>query len=547
MKFTLKQILLVLYCALTLALENRLCAQPVQTLRPDFDNTLNCTSGDCQGEVLDALWIPGGKYVFIGWFSSINLNYARYYIAIADTNGAILNHRTITYSQSFDPLYLLQVGVNNKTGGYFVLSEEVNTMTGASRIWFMEFDTLLNLTWNHRYGSGEPSSGRVARQLNDGRFVLTANLTQGNILVTDSVGQVMQAVSYGDSVTWSNALMTDSTGFYIYQLTNFFDFELDHVAANGQHLWRRVYEIQSPDLYRNRSCVLAPDGSIYLVGFYQSMSSASYWPSIMKFDNNGTPVWSKTYHNNTTNPFTSMVFENIDISPDNKIYVRGREQANGFYDPTYIVWLDSAGTVLGSRQFKDPQYAGLDYFAHQMHILPNGNILLPGTGPNSYIPSYNSGSLLVTDSSGNYGCTPGAYPVTFRSNEQLVLKSEFVPPPIIGNLPPVSSTTFTTGAFPVQNPQTHCYGLYTALNVNEQAETSSLFRIWPNPAMSDITIKLPPGALYFRLYDLSGKVVYNSATTEVEFTISLKSLPQGVYIAETATAETILKTRLIRL
>jgi len=82
----------------------------------------------------------------------------------------------------------------------------------------------------------------------------------------------------------------------------------------------------------------------------------------------------------------------------------------------------------------------------------------------------------------------------------------------------------------------------TTTGVNEVKEDSQI-TIYPNPATEQVTFEasLPGNNRTLFIYDLTGRVIANSAFSEPKVTIGLEELPQGVYTFRILNNEQLLK------
>lgn len=77
----------------------------------------------------------------------------------------------------------------------------------------------------------------------------------------------------------------------------------------------------------------------------------------------------------------------------------------------------------------------------------------------------------------------------------------------------------------------------STLNIIEGGLTGGQFSIYPNPASGSITVTNNFNAEYFKLSDLSGRVVITQKLEAGTISISLSGLAQGMYMAEIANAK----------
>ena len=156
------------------------------------------------------------------------------------------------------------------------------------------------------YTSNGDDSGQGIVQLPDSSYVITGSSSgfdvassQAFILRIDSLGNYLSSTSYGgaESEVGRRILYKENVGFYIAGYSNSygagdFDFYLVKTDEAGNELWSKTYGGNTWD--RLWDAAIMPDTGVMMIGETASASNDNQDIYIVRTDKNGDTLWTKT-------------------------------------------------------------------------------------------------------------------------------------------------------------------------------------------------------------------------------------------------------------
>lgn len=199
--------------------------------------------------------------------------------------------------------------------GIVQLEDSSYAITGSSSSFFgtgaqaflLKIDSTGNYLWSNHYGGGEADVGRrVLYKQNVGFFIAGYTNSFGNgaydfyLIKTDEAGNQEWEKSYGD-FGWErvyDAVLTADTGVLMVgetnsTLNNNRDMYIVRTDINGDTLWTKQLGTEYEDMLT--SIHTLNDSTYYLAGSMYSADSLVTKGCIMKMDDDGTILWTKTY------------------------------------------------------------------------------------------------------------------------------------------------------------------------------------------------------------------------------------------------------------
>jgi uncharacterized delta-60 repeat protein len=153
------------------------------------------------------------------------------------------------------------------------------------------------------------------------------------------------------------------------------DFWVARYSAEGVKIWAKTVNLSQYDLAND--VVAAPDGSIYVTGYYYLVASnANIWTA--KYSPSGARLWARTYVTSGDD-----VGNGVAVAPDGGVYVAGVVGASP------MLWLRRYGPTGGvewTRTFNPATYAG----AIGVAVAPDKSVYVVG-----YATSTSQDVLLV--------------------------------------------------------------------------------------------------------------------------------------------------------
>jgi hypothetical protein len=277
---------------------------------PNFVIALNKTYGGSDREFgNEVIQTADGAYVIAGATSSYSLGGVDSYgsrladgwLIKIDAKGDEVWSRTYGEKDYWDELksiVLAKDGTYVVAGGY------------SSFFWIAKIDPDGNMMWSKKIGGTGFGSPYSIVQTIDGGFAI-AGMTESfgagkkDILLvkTDSDGNVQWNMTYGgtkDDWVYNGDCLVQTTdkGYAIAGFTNSFgagndDFWLVKTDSIGNELWSKTFGGSGDD--EARSIVQTTEGGYAILGCTKSFGSGSFDIWLVKTDEKGDLLWSKTY------------------------------------------------------------------------------------------------------------------------------------------------------------------------------------------------------------------------------------------------------------
>jgi hypothetical protein len=277
-------------------------------------------------------------------------------------------------------------------GGMVVLGFSNGLPDGGGRFDYLllKLDANGNEEWSKLYGGKNREIGFCVHEAYGAGYVLVGYSKTGNIrgdirvyrvdgggeLVWDSLYQ-SPYVDYGHQISKTSdggyMIIGSESGFYypssLDHAKDNADLFLIKIDSSGAEMWRKVYGGRRHDL--GRAFHQAPGGGWYLFGSTQSEGAGSFDQFLIRINEDGDSLWSRTYGGAEWDYGTS-----IDVDPDGDLYLLGTTNSLG-----------NTGSPDILLQKTDPQ-GGLIWaltlggtesdYGYQVRVLPEGGCMLVG-------------------------------------------------------------------------------------------------------------------------------------------------------------------------
>ena len=422
-------------------------------------------------------------------------------------------------------------------GGYILAGFTYSFGTGYADFWLVKADEDGDSLWSRTFGGNLIEHCYSVQQTSDGGYILaglTCSFGAGYgdfwLLKTDENGDSLWSRTfggYGDDICWSVQQTSDEEYVLGGYTSSFgagsYDFWLLKTDQNGDSLWSRTYGGNGYD--NCYSVQQTTDGGYILAGRTQSFGAGSYNFWLLKTDEDGDSLWSRTFGGDS---FDSC--HSVWQTEDGGFVLTGLTASFGAGSgDCWLVKTNDEGDSLWSRTYGGNGY---DYCNSVQQTSDGGYILAGHTG------SFGAGSsdfwLVKTDENGD-----SLWSRTFGGNNGEVCES-VIQTSDEGYILAGSTGSFGAGLgdFWLLKTDPDIVGIEDFPSFSNP-RIFSLSPPYPNPfnPMTRITFSLPKGAeVSLMVYDINGREVanitnefYPAGTHQAVFDGS--DLSSGIYFA----------------
>jgi hypothetical protein len=249
--------------------------------------------GNCVQQTTD------NGYIITGSITPAMGSFPDIWLLKTDENGDTL--WTKTFNQSGN-----EVGncVQQTTDDGYIITGYTKPTGINYRVWLIKTDEDGNATWTRSYGGTDNDQGNWVQQTNDTGYIITGSTksfgdsNQVYLIKTDDLGDTMWTKTYGgtrNEIGYS-VQQTNDNGYIITGSTNSFgagnyDIYLIKTDENGDTLWTKTYGGTGSDIgYSVQQTIdngYIITGGIHIPGNYELC--------VIKTDENGNALWTKTY------------------------------------------------------------------------------------------------------------------------------------------------------------------------------------------------------------------------------------------------------------
>jgi hypothetical protein len=416
---------------------------------------------------------------------------------------------------------------------YIVTGITQSFPTSARNIYVIKMNVMGDTLWTRTYGgSGSNESGYSIQQTSDGGYIiggLTYNYGAGfgdcYIIKIKSNGDVEWAKTYGgtDNDYAYYVCQTSDGGYAIIGRTKSFgagDYDIYLIKTDnlGNLMWSKTYGGISVEYCR--FIEQTADNGYIILGITQSFNVNQSDVYAIRTDSAGNIIWSKAYGG-----FTYDYGNFVQQTTDGGFIIAGSTFSfgNGL-DDVYLIKTTANGDTLWTRAYgsNDQESGGKIY-----QTLDKGYIIAGCSFSFGDIDAY----LIKTDSSGNSGCN--------QSNTA----TEITSPTTIVTQP----LTLVSSAFIFSNKIPTTVGLLDSshtlcsfIDIKEIGEIYFDFIMYPNPAHNTFTISfngqssMVDGQL--TIFDVMGIIVHQQIITSAHQQIE-NSFSPGIYFVRVQAGE----------
>ena len=216
-------------------------------------------------------------------------------------------------------------------------------------------DTIL---WAHTYGGRAADGGRAMCETDEGGYLITGyTFSHGNgdtdilAVKTDAAGVKVWSKTYGGAGTeYGHDCLALDDGYLIVGYTTSFgagskDVYLIKISLQGEVVWSRTYGGASWDT--GNAVTKTADGGFVICGFTHSEGAGEEDVFVIKTDDQGNEIWSKTYGEERFEIGNSI------YNVDGGGYIIGATSGTteGGNSDFYLIRIDSDGNELWSKKY----------------------------------------------------------------------------------------------------------------------------------------------------------------------------------------------------
>jgi hypothetical protein len=321
---------------------------------PNSSNTWTKTFGGTDDDIGRSVQqTTDGGYIITGNTKYFGNNEDVYLIK-TDENGDSLWTKTFGGTGSDFGLEVQQT----TDGGYIITGHTSSFGNGGPDVYLIKTDGSGNQQWNKTFGGTGDDRGYSVQQTMDGGYIITGWTNSfGNGLVNiyliktdgDGIEQWNKTFNEGGLLTQGNSVQQTTDGGYIitgYTGNSFNNYVyLIKTDGNGDSLWTKTFGGTEWDV--GFSVQQTNDGGYVVSGSTTSYGSGVYDVYLIKTDENGDSLWTKTF-GGTGEDFGHSVQQ----TNDGGYIITGWTSSfgNGEYD-VYLIKTDVSGNEQWTKTF----------------------------------------------------------------------------------------------------------------------------------------------------------------------------------------------------
>jgi len=292
-----------------------------------------------------------------------------------------------------------------KDGGY-IITGQTRLYRYPEDVWLIKTDKYGNKLWDKAFDKGTYEYAFSVEQTIDGGYILVGNIFSWGfpeahiaswLIKTDEQGNKLWEKIYGGDGDCSGkcVIQTQDSGYVFIGSTTFYgagsrDFWLVKTDQNGNELWNKTYGGQMYDI--GDFVQQTSDGGLILVGETRSFGIETSDIYLIKTDESGNEIWSRTFGGSNYEEAHSVQQTN-----DGGFIIGGetRSFGAGYFD-FYLIKTDENGNEIWSKTYGGSQF---DQGWHVQQTSDGGYIF------GGHTCSYGDGSddmwIVKTDENGN--------------------------------------------------------------------------------------------------------------------------------------------------
>jgi len=244
-----------------------------------------------------------GGYIIAGTTKSFGAGSYDFWLIRTDSNGDTQWERTFGGSDD-DKAYSVQ---QTTDGGYIITGYTKSYGNGSADVWLIKTNSSGYTLWSKTFGGYDIDSGSSVQQTSDGGYIIAGHTRPFSVgtydvllIKTYSNGSTQWERTFGGSDDDdANSVQQTTDGGYILTGGTYsygagaHDVWLIRTDANGSALWTEAFGGGGYDL--GYSVQQTSDGGFIIGGSTTSFGPGPFAVWLIKTDNNGVMLWTKTW------------------------------------------------------------------------------------------------------------------------------------------------------------------------------------------------------------------------------------------------------------
>lgn len=285
--------------------------------------------------------------------------------------------------------------VQSLDGGYFMSGTTYSFGGGNQDVFITKYDNDGTLAWSRTWGGSDYDNPNSTTNTSDGGCLVAGETYSFG---SGSRDAFLAKYSSGGNLDWSRTwggnrddvakkvIQTDDNGFVIVGVTGSYgaddDVFIAKYTSTGGLVWSRTWGgLDWRNWDEARDVIQASDGGYVLAGSTESFGAGQSDAFIVKYDNSGNYLWSRTWGGNGWDAADSLV-----QTSDGGFVISGPTYSYGAGDyDIFIAKFSSAGALLWSRVWGSSNYDHV----YNMIKSTDGSLIIHGE-----ISGYDAGDYL---------------------------------------------------------------------------------------------------------------------------------------------------------
>lgn len=496
----------------------------------NFQKTYGHTDGNEANAVIST---NDGGYAIAGWYDVDGLFSAEFYLVVTDAVGDTLWTKTYGSASEANAHSINGSGnegyslMQTEDDGFLFIGERHFVTGGQSDAYVIKVSNDGTLEWSKIYGGLDNDYGYKAIQTDDGDYVIagfTESFGSGvrdmYLFKIDSQGEVLWNKTYGgDSIDAAfDMLETPEGGYllvgYTFSFSGSSDVYVICTDENGEPLWQKTYGGELNDI--GHSIQQSQEGGYLICGETESYGQGEADFYVIKIDSDGNLEWSNAYGGQdyeTGRSITQSSSGDYSIVGSTRSFGKGREDV-------FMVIIDQLGNLRWAHTFGGM----LDDAGRSIQTTDDGGYIIAGF-TKSYGAGFSDMYLIKTDSNGNSGCEQESNnTISTEANSQETIVSSTVSEGI----------TFIIPNTRVGNTSTRASDPCEISSIDDLTPSDDEFILYPNPVNDVLTIEsessLAATQGHLNIYNGLGQIVMTQQLTSN--TVDISAISQGIYVVK---------------
>ena len=319
---------------------------------------------------------------------------------------------TLLLSQGWEKIYEYGSGQSVQQtldGGYIIAGWKLSFTSDGYDVYLIKTDENGNTLWDRTFSESGSDMGYSVQQTSDGGYIITGStgsvFTDYDVYLikTDDNGSELWTKTYGGTTDdCGKSVQETMDGGYIItgwtlSIGTSYDVYLIKTDENGEIIWTKTYGGNYWDI--GNSVQQTIDGGYIITGYTDQIDYDNGDVYLVKTDNNGDTIWTKTFGGQLKDEGYS-----VQQTFDGGYIITGVTEHSNTKHNVYFIKTDENGETIWTKTFID-EY---DSYGYSVQQTTDGGYIITGEISNStgfdvyLIKMDNDGNTLWTNSYGRY-------------------------------------------------------------------------------------------------------------------------------------------------